>query len=104
MGAFRVLLGNLDVVVETMNANGYTAAIAGAETAQDACDRLTAAGYEAAVEGESLVIAGGQATASAFEGVNMIGDHFFLWCINDQNGELICCVPRGPQGSCPPRH
>lgn len=87
-----------------MNANGYTAAIAGAETAQEACDRLTAAGCEATVDGDSLIIDGGQATASAFEGVNKIGDQFFLWCIHDQNGELVMCVPRGPQGSCPPRH
>lgn len=104
MGATGVRLGNLGVVVETMNANGYTAAIAGAETAQDACDRLQAAGYQATVQDESLVIDGGQASASAFEGVNQIGDHFFLWCINDQSGELVVCVPRGPQGSCPPRH
>lgn len=87
-----------------MNADGYAAAIAGAETAQDACDRLKAAGHQATVQDESLVIDDGQATASAFEGTNKIGDHFYLWCIRDQDGELTRCVARGPSGSCPPRH
>ncbi|HEU0189867.1 MAG TPA: hypothetical protein VFR17_01145 [Mycobacterium sp.] len=85
-----------------MNADGYTAAIAGAETAQDACDRLNAAGHQATVQDDSLVIDDGQATAGPFEGTNKIGDKFYLWCINDQNGELVRCVPRGPRGSCPP--
>lgn len=87
-----------------MNADGYAAAIAGAETVQDVCDRLNAAGHQAEVQGESLVIDDGQATASAFEGTNKIGDQFYLWCIHDQDGELTRCVPRGPNGSCPPRH
>ncbi|HET9875057.1 MAG TPA: hypothetical protein VFQ37_04755 [Mycobacterium sp.] len=87
-----------------VNADGYSAVIAGAETAQDACDRLNAAGHQATVQDESLVIDGGQATATPFEGVNQIGDHFYLWCIRDQDGELTRCVARGPKGSCPPRH
>lgn len=87
-----------------MNADGYTAAIAGAETAQEACDRLNAAGHEATVQDESLIIDGGKATVTAFEGTNQIGDRFYLWCIHDQDGELSRCVPRGPHGSCPPRH
>ena len=87
-----------------VNADGYAAAIAGTETAQEACDRLNAAGHPATVQDESIVIDGGQATASPFEGVNQIGDHFYLWCIHDQNVELTLCVPRGPHGSCPPRH
>ena len=87
-----------------MNADGFIAALAGAADAQEAVDRLTAAGHQATVQDDSLVIDDGQATASPFEGVNQIGDHFFLWCIHDQAGELIGCVPRGKQGSCPPRH
>lgn len=87
-----------------MDADGYTAAIAGAETAQDACDRLSAAGHDATVQGDSLVIGGGQATASPFEGVNKVGDRFYLWCIRDQDGQLSRCAPRTPHGSCPPRH
>lgn len=87
-----------------MNADGYGAVIAGAETTEDVCDRLTAAGHQATVQNGSVVIDDGQATASPFEGINMIGDHFFLWCIRDQDGELTRCVPRGPKGSCPPRH
>jgi hypothetical protein len=87
-----------------VNADGYTAAIAGAETAQEACDRLNAAGHQATVQDESLVIDGGQATVSSYEGTNKIGDRFYLWCIHDQDGGLIRCVPRGPHGSCPPRH
>lgn len=87
-----------------MNADGYIAAIAGTETAQEAADRLSAAGHEATVDGESLVIDGGQATVNKFEGTNQIGDRFYLWCIYDDAGELTLCVPRGPHGSCPPRH
>ena len=87
-----------------MNANEYIAAVAGADDAQEAVDRLTAAGHQAAVQDDSVVIDDGQATAKPFEGVNQIGDHFFLWCIHDQSGELVLCVPRGKQGSCPPRH
>lgn len=87
-----------------MNADGYIAAIAGAQTAQDACDRLNAAGRASTVQGDTVIIDGGQATASPFEGVNKIGDHFYLWCIQNQDGALTYCVPRGPDGSCPPRH
>jgi hypothetical protein len=87
-----------------VNADGYTAAIGGTETAQEACDRLNAAGHQATVQDESLVIDDGQATVKAFEGINQIGDRFYLWCIFDQDGELSRCVPRGPHGSCPPRH
>lgn len=87
-----------------MNADGYAAAIAGAETVQDACERVNAAGHQATVQDESLVIDDGQATVSAFEGTNKIGDRFYLWCIHDSDGELTRCVPRGPNGSCPPRH
>jgi hypothetical protein len=105
MIAIPAALGNLGVVVDpSVAAGGYTAAIAGAQTAQDACDRLNAAGFSAAVQDESLVIDGGKATASPYEGVNKIGDHFYLWCIQDQSGELSHCVARGPHGSCPPRH
>jgi hypothetical protein len=86
-----------------VNADGYTAAIAGAETAQEACDRLNAAGHEATVQDESLVIDGGQATVTHYEGTNQIGDRFYLWCIHDQDGELTRCVARGPQGSVPPQ-
>ena len=86
-----------------MNTDGYTAAIAGTETAQEACDRLNAAGHEAVVQDESVVVDGGKATVSPFEGINQIGDHFFLWCITNQNGELDQCVARGPNGSCKPR-
>jgi hypothetical protein len=91
--------GRVDV-----NADAYAAAIAGAETAQDACDRLTAAGYEATVHDESLTVDGGQTTVNPYEGINLIGDHFYLWCIHNQDGELSQCVPRGAQGSCPPRN
>jgi hypothetical protein len=86
-----------------MNIDGYTAAIAGVETAQDACDRLGAAGYRAAVQGESLVIDDGEATVNSHEGTNLTRDRFSLWCIYDKDGELMRCVARGPQGSCPPR-
>lgn len=86
-----------------MNADGYSAAIAGAETAQDVCDRLNAAGHQATLQDESVVIDGGQVTVSPFEGTNKTNDQFFLWCIHDQGGELIGCVARGPSGSCPPR-
>ena len=87
-----------------MNADGYIPVIAGAETAQDACDRLNAAGHQAEVQGESLSVDGGQATVSPYEGTNKTGDQFFLWCIHDQSGTLQACVARGSQGSCPPRH
>ena len=85
-----------------MDIDRYIAAIAGTEIAQDACDRLTAAGFAASVQGETVVIDEGKATATPFEGVNKIGDHFFLWCITDSSGELIRCAARGPRGSCPP--
>ncbi|MEB3023319.1 hypothetical protein [[Mycobacterium] crassicus] len=84
--------------------DAYTAVLAGAQTADEACQRLAAAGCTAAMEGESVVIDDGEAKASPFEGVNKIGDTFYLWCLNDAGGELIRCVARGPQGSCPPRH
>lgn len=87
-----------------MNTDGYTAAIAGAETAQDVCDRLMAAGYQATVDDESVVIDDGQVTANSYEGINKTGDRFYLWCIRNADGELIRCVARGPSGSCPPRH
>ena len=87
-----------------MNANEYIAAIAGADDAQEACDRLTAAGHQAAVEDDAVVIGDGAAKAVPFEGVNQIGDHFFLWLVHDASDELVLCVPRGKQGSCPPRH
>lgn len=82
----------------------YTVALAGTQTAEDACARLTAAGCGATMQDESVVIDDGEALASAFEGVNRIGDAFYLWCLHDRGGELARCVPRGPQGSCPPRH
>jgi hypothetical protein len=87
-----------------VNTDEYTAAIAGAETAQDACDRLNSAGHEATVQDESVVVDGGQATVKPYEGTNKIGDRFYLWCIHDQDDELTRCVPRGPNGSCPPRN
>ncbi|MGB5795407.1 MAG: hypothetical protein WBH51_06405 [Mycolicibacter algericus] len=82
----------------------YTVAVAGAQTADEACERLSAAGCAAAVQDESVVIDDGEAKASPFEGVNKTGDAFFLWCLHARDGELLRCVPRGPQGSCPPRH
>lgn len=87
-----------------MNADGYTGAIAGAETAQDACDRLIAAGFQAMVRDESVVVDDGQVTVSSYEGTNKIGDRFYLWCIRTADGELVRCAARGPNGSCPPRH
>lgn len=86
-----------------MDIDGYVAAIAGAETAQEACERLTGAGYQATVQDETVVIDDGTATAKADGGINKINDEFFLWCIYDQTGELSRCVARGPHGSCPPR-
>lgn len=82
--------------------DAYTAALAGAQTAAQACERLAAAGYAAAADGDSVVIDGGEVTAGPFEGVNKIGDAFYLWCLRDRDGELVRCVARGPQGSCPP--
>ncbi|MEB3068559.1 hypothetical protein [[Mycobacterium] vasticus] len=82
----------------------YTAALAGAQTAQEACDRLSAAGFAASVAGDSVTVDDGEITAEPFEGVNKIGDAFYLWCLRDSGGELARCVARGPQGSCPPRH
>jgi hypothetical protein len=87
-----------------VDTEGYTAAIAGAETAQQACDLLNAAGHQAEVQDESLVVDGGQATVKPYDGTNKIGDPFHLWCIHDQDGELTRCVPRGPNGSCKPRN
>lgn len=84
--------------------DAYTAALAGTQTAAEACERLAAAGCAAAAEGESVIVDDGKVTASPFEGVNQIGDKFYLWCLNGQAGELVRCVARGPQGSCPPRH
>ncbi|RAU93375.1 hypothetical protein DQP56_19225 [Mycolicibacter senuensis] len=86
------------------NIDAYTAALAGAQTAEQACERLSAAGFLAATQDESVVIGDGEATARPFEGVNKIGDAFFLWCLHDRDGEIVRCVARGPQGSCPPRH
>jgi len=82
----------------------FTVALAGAQTAEEGCERLSAAGCAAAVQGDSVVVDDGAMTSSPFEGVNKIGDTFYLWCLHDRGGELIRCVPRGPQGSCPPRH
>lgn len=82
----------------------YTAALAGAQSAQEASERLSAAGCAASVAGESVVVDDGEITADPFEGVNKIGDTFYLWCLRDRGGELARCVARGPQGSCPPRH
>ena len=92
------------MVDTVVNADSYSAAVAGADDAQEAVDRLTAAGRQATVQDDAVVIDDGQWTAKPFEGVNKIGDHFFLWCLHDQAGELVRCVPRGKQGSCPPRH
>lgn len=86
-----------------MNVDGYAAVIAGAETAQEACDRLNTAGHQATVQDESLVIDDGQARVDSYEGTNKTRDQFYLWCIYDQGGELMRCVARGPKGSCPPR-
>jgi hypothetical protein len=86
-----------------MNADEYVAVIAGAETAGDACDRLNAAGHQATVHDESLVVDDGQATITAYEGTNLTNDQFYLWCIYDQNGELQRCAARTATGSCPPR-
>lgn len=87
-----------------MEIDGYAAVIAGAETVEDARDRLDAAGHEATVQDGSLIMDNGQWTVSSYEGTNRIGDRFYLWCIHDQDGELSRCVARGPKGSCPPRH
>lgn len=95
---------SLGSVGDIDNIDACTAAVAGAQTADEACERLGAAGYEATVQGESVIIGDGAAKASPFEGVNQIGDAFFLWCLHDRDGELVRCVPRGPSGSCPPRH
>lgn len=84
--------------------DGYTAAVAGAETAHEVCDRLNAAGHPATVQEESVVIDGGQATVHSDGGTNKIGLSFYLWCIYGQDGALIRCVARGPHGSCPPAH
>lgn len=84
--------------------DAYTAALAGAQTAEEACERLAAAGCAAAVEAESVLVDDGEVKAGPFEGVNKIGDTFYLWCLHGRDGELARCVARGPQGSCPPRH
>lgn len=94
-------LGSVDQVGDI---DTYTAALAGTQTAAEACERLSAVGCAAVVQGESVVIDDGAVTSSPFEGVNKIGDAFYLWCLHDRGGELSRCVPRGPQGSCPPRH
>jgi hypothetical protein len=92
------------VVDEIVDIDVYTTALAGTQTAEEACERLGAAGCAAAVQGEAVVIADGEVTASPFEGVNKIGDAFYLWCLHDRDDQLVRCVPRGPHGSCPPRH
>lgn len=97
-------VGNVGPVDQMGKLDTYTAALAGAQTAEQACERLGAAGCPATVQDESVVIDGGEAKASPFEGVNQIGDAFFLWCLHDRGGDLVRCVARGPQGSCPPRH
>ncbi|MEB3031063.1 hypothetical protein [[Mycobacterium] nativiensis] len=89
---------------DTSRIDAYTAALAGTQTAEEACERLAAAGCAGAVEGDSVVVDDGEVKASPFEGVNKIGDSFYLWCLHDRDGELIRCTPRGPHGSCPPRH
>jgi hypothetical protein len=91
-------------VADIAEIDAYTSALAGAQTTEEACDRLGAAGCAAAVQDESVVIGDGEATATPFEGVNQIGDAFYLWRLLDRDGELVRCVPRGPNGSCPPRH
>lgn len=87
-----------------MDLDGYTGAIARTETAQEAGERLTDAGYQPVIDHGSLTIDDGQATVTPYDGVNQLGDRFSLWCIYDQSGELTRCVARGPDGSCPPRH
>lgn len=91
-------------MVDTEKLDAYTVALAGTQTAQEAADRLGAAGIATAVSGEEIVIDDGAATAAPFEGVNKTNDAFYLWCLRDAGGELLRCVARGPQGSCPPRH
>lgn len=85
-----------------MDIDGYTAAVAGAETAQEVCDRLNGAGYTAAMQDGSVLIDDGQVTVRSDGGINKIGHEFFLWCMYDQHDELLRCVARGPRGSCPP--
>lgn len=97
-------VGNLGQVGAIEKIDAYSAAVAGAQTAEEASERLGAAGCTATVQGEAVVVDDGAVTASPFEGVNKIGDSFYLWCLRDSGGELIRCVARGPQGSCPPRH
>ncbi len=104
----RTGLGSLGRVGDLGSIEGkidaYSAAVAGTQTAEEACERLAAAGYSAAAQGDAVVIDDGEVKASPFEGVNQIGDAFYLWCLHDGDGELVRCVPRGPSGSCPPRH
>lgn len=97
-------MGNLGLVTAIDKIDAYSAALAGAQTAEEAGERLGAAGCAAAVQGDTVVVDDGEVTASPFEGVNRIGDAFYLWCLRDSGGELARCVPRGPHGSCPPRH
>lgn len=97
-------VGSLGLMGDIGKIDAYTAALAGTQTAEEACERLGAAGCAAAVEGDSVVVDEGEAKASPFEGVNQIGDSFYLWCLHDRGSELVRCVPRGPNGSCPPRH
>lgn len=97
-------VGTLGFVGDIAEVDRYTAALAGAQTPEEACERLGSAGCAATVQDGAVIIGDGEAKASAFEGVNQIGDAFFLWCLHDRDGELVRCVPRGPNGSCPPRH
>ncbi|ODR04628.1 hypothetical protein BHQ15_16885 [Mycolicibacillus koreensis] len=85
-----------------VNIDGCVAAVAGAETLEQACERLTAAGFQAVVHDEQLVVDDGAATVQADGGTNQIGHEFFLWSIDGQDGEWSRCVARGPHGSCPP--
>ena len=97
-------MGSLERVGDIGKIDTYTAAVAGAQTVEEACERLASAGCTTQLQDASIVIDDGEATASPFEGVNKIGDAFFLWCLHNRDGELARCVPRGPNGSCPPRH
>ncbi|MCV7314718.1 hypothetical protein H7J77_04085 [Mycolicibacillus parakoreensis] len=85
-----------------MNIDGCVAAVAGAETLEEVGERLTAAGFQATVQDEELIVDDGAATVRADGGTNQIGHEFFLWCIYGDDGELSRCVARGPHGSCPP--
>lgn len=96
-------MGTLGLMGDIADIDAYSTALAGTQTAEEACERLQAAGRAAAVQGETVLIDDGEAKASPFEGVNQIGDAFYLWCVHDRDGELVRCLPRGPHGSCPPR-